>query len=226
MRNPLGAPTWRWSGATLPQTLQLSGVPDSALRVTLRYRSAQAESAKLPVQIDRKLYRLVAQSATAAKSATAATPPEGSDNRAAGGAQALAGQATEFTLELVKDSDIQANALYMEEIRLTAQGEAPRYGLLEVPLPPGADVERGTWGIRIRNLDGDGQLISIDRARSQPGSLSYAVPIDALKANTPIRHLLRFGSKGSFVLPPARFYRMYQPEEKAFEAAARRVQVR
>jgi uncharacterized protein YfaS (alpha-2-macroglobulin family) len=129
-------------------------------------------------------------------------------------------------LELVKDSDIQANALYMEEIRLTAQGEAPRYGLLEVPLPPGADVERGTWGIRIRNLDGDGQLISIDRARSQPGSLSYAVPIDALKANTPIRHLLRFGSKGSFVLPPARFYRMYQPEEKAFEAAARRVQVR
>jgi len=32
-----------------------------------------------------------------------------------------------------------------------------------------------------------------------------------------VRHLLRFAQKGSYVLPPARFHRMYQPEQKAFE---------
>jgi uncharacterized protein YfaS (alpha-2-macroglobulin family) len=34
-----------------------------------------------------------------------------------------------------------------------------------------------------------------------------------------VRHLVRFAQKGSFVLPPARLYRMYQPDSKAFEGA-------
>ena len=90
------------------------------------------------------------------------------------------------------------------------------------PRLPGADVEPGTWGIRIKDLNGNGEVLPIERARYQPGELSYAVPVDRMSNGMVIRHLVRFGSRGEFVLPPARFYRMYQPEEKAFEGVAER----
>jgi len=133
----------------------------------------------------------------------------------------LVGDATEFRLEPVKDDAIRSNELYLEEIRLSANGKPPRFGLLEVPLPPGADVERSTWGVRLSGGDG-GEAAPIERASSQSGDLSYAIPVDSLTEPRTIRHLLRFGSPGRFVLPPARFYRMYQPDDKAFENVAER----
>lgn len=216
----LGASTWRWTGTRLPTQLPWGLLPADAHAV-LRYRSAlvQAEgndaTSTLPVRIERKLFRLVPVSGDKATSVA----------QDAGRNQVLAGSEVEFKLEPTKDTDIRANELYMEEFRLSAKGDMPRYGLLEIPLPPGADVERSTWGIRIRNLDGNGEVVSIERATGQAGDLSYAVPIDVMQSNQPIRHLLRFGSKGSFVLPPARYQRMYQPQDKAFETTSRRVQV-
>lgn len=208
----LGAPTWRWTGKETPASLALAAAPGAPAVAMVRYRSAEAEKGKLPVTLERRLYRLVAQP-SAAKS---------SDGERRSGDTALVGEATEFKVEAVGDGDILSNELYLEEIALTPKGgELPRFGLIEVPLPPGADVERGTWGIRVRGLDGE-EVVPMERARSQPGELSYAVPVDALSERVVVRHLLRFGSRGSFVLPPARFHRMYQPEDKAFEAVAER----
>lgn len=207
---PLGAATWRWGGKDLPATISLATPAAGPLTAFVRYRSAAPEKGKLPLKIERKLYRLVALAA----------PGPAAQARPA--TAALVGEATEFSVEAVGDGDIRSNELYLEEVTLhTTAGEPPRYGLLEVPLPPGADVERGTWGIRVRGLDGE-EVVPMARARHQPGELSYAVPVDDLTEHHTFRHLLRFGSRGSFSLPAARFHRMYQPEEKAFEAVTER----
>jgi uncharacterized protein YfaS (alpha-2-macroglobulin family) len=62
----------------------------------------------------------------------------------------------------------------------------------------------------------------LERARYVERRDGYAVPIDTLAGEVKVRHLLRFAQKGRYVLPPARFYRMYQPEQKAFEGKALR----
>ncbi|MEF8766214.1 MAG: alpha-2-macroglobulin [Candidatus Accumulibacter phosphatis] len=216
---PFGAATWRWTDREMPVAISLATPPLAPLSAFVRYRSAEPEQGKLPVKLERRLYRLV----VAETAKPAGKPP---DKPPAEGA-ALAGEAVEFRAEAAADGDLRSNELYLEEIRLSASaGQSLRYGLLEVPLPPGADVERGTWGIRLRGLDGD-TVVPMEKARHQPGELSYAVPVDQLSEGRVFRHLLRFGSRGSFVLPPARFQRMYQPDEKAFEAVTeRRVQVK
>lgn len=203
---PLGASMWRWTGTDRPAAITLASPPAAPATAFVRYRSAEPEKARLPVTVERRLYRLV-------------TVPS---------AQGAAGEATEFKVEAADDGNLRSNELYLEEIRLTPNGSVnPRFGLIEVPLPPGADVERGTWGIRVQGLEGEEGVIPMERARSQPGELSYAVPVDKLTGRSVYRHLLRFGSQGSFVLPPARFHRMYQPEEKAFEGVTeRRLKVR
>lgn len=216
----VGAPTWRWTGKDLPTTLRFANKPAVPVTVFVSYRSASPEKdgGKLPVTIERKLYRLVtvpppAPAKNEATDKSSAAPQPSSAE--------LVGEATEFSLEPVKDDAIRSNELYLEEIKLTANGNPPRFGLLEVPLPPGADVERSTWGVRLSGGDG-GEAAPIERASSQSGDLSYAIPVDSLAAPRTIRHLLRFGSPGRFVLPPARFYRMYQPDDKAFENVAER----
>ena len=216
---PFGAATWLWTDREMPVAISLATPPLAPLSAFVRYRSAEPEQGKLPVKLERRLYRLV----VAETAKPAGKPP---DKPPAEGA-ALAGEAVEFRAEAAADGDLRSNELYLEEIRLSASaGQSLRYGLLEVPLPPGADVERGTWGIRLRGLDGD-TVVPMEKARHQPGELSYAVPVDQLSEGRVFRHLLRFGSRGSFVLPPARFQRMYQPDEKAFEAVTeRRVQVK
>jgi uncharacterized protein YfaS (alpha-2-macroglobulin family) len=43
------------------------------------------------------------------------------------------------------------------------------------------------------------------------------VPVDSLDENgVTLRHLLRFSESGRFAVPPARYYRMYQPDAKAY----------
>ena len=59
------------------------------------------------------------------------------------------------------------------------------------------------------------------RARHAERRDGYAVPIDPLGGELVVRHLLRFSQKGSYVLPPTRYHRMYQPEQKAFEGGGK-----
>jgi uncharacterized protein YfaS (alpha-2-macroglobulin family) len=120
-----------------------------------------------------------------------------------------------FTTSPVKNGDaLRTDALYMDEVTLTPPAGAKyRYGLLEVALPPGATVEASTWGISIAGEKTE----PLERSRHEPRRDGYVVPVEPLDAPLKVRHLLRFAQKGSYVLPPARFYRMYQPEQKALE---------
>jgi len=85
-----------------------------------------------------------------------------------------------------------------------------------VPLPPGADVERTTWGIKLQGKAGT-EPTALEKARFEPGQLAYAVPVDALSGELRLRHLVRFSQKGQFNLPPTRFTQVYAPQHQAQE---------
>ncbi|MCT6022081.1 alpha-2-macroglobulin family protein, partial [Pseudomonas aeruginosa] len=188
-RGATGETYWQWRGRGIPSWIDLDEAPARPLPVALSYRSAQAPSGQLPVQISRRLLRLV--------------PGEG---------------AFEFKVEEVGDKPLSSDELYLDEVTLTVpEDTALRYGMLELPLPPGADVERTTWGIKISGLAGD-EATTLERARNEPGELFYGVPMDSLSGEQRFRHLVRFSQKGSFNLPPARYLRLYAPEQQALEA--------
>jgi len=157
----------------------------------LRYEVDEAEPQRLPVSVTRHLYRLVAD-----------------------------GQTLQFHAEVVATGQaLRTDQLYIDEIELSAKGgNSPRYGLLEVPLPPGADVEATAWGLQIKGLQGEeAGYQPLRRLSYQMGALSYGVPVESLDKVTRVRQLVRFGVRGKFAMPPVRFYRMYQPSDKAFQ---------
>lgn len=84
-----------------------------------------------------------------------------------------------FILQPVTSNEIDSDALYLDEITLTSEQDAVlRYGQVEVPLPPGADVERTTWGISVNKPNAakqQGQLL--EKARNEMGELAYMVPV-------------------------------------------------
>jgi uncharacterized protein YfaS (alpha-2-macroglobulin family) len=124
----------------------------------------------------------------------------------------------EYSMEPLKPGEaLRTDELYMDEIKLKPDSGVHRFGLLEVALPPGAAVEASTWGIM---LAGD-TPVALERARHVDRRDGYAVPVDPLEGEVVVRHLLRFSQKGSYTLPPTRFHRMYQPEQKAFEGGGK-----
>ncbi len=125
------------------------------------------------------------------------------------------------SISLNPDAVLKTDELYLDEVHLKPGAGAPlRYGILEVPLPPGAAAERGTWGINVQ-FPGRNEAEALEAARFEQTPRGYAVPLDTLDGNVAIRHLLRVAQSGKFNLPPARYYRMYQPEQKAFEGKPR-----
>nr|WP_084306859.1 alpha-2-macroglobulin [Pseudomonas flavescens] len=184
-----GETYWQWNGAQPPQALVLAGDLDQPSDVRLDYQSAQAAPSNVPVTLKRRLLRLV--------------PSD---------------KAFEFRAEEVGKDEISSADLYLDEVTLSSESEQTlRYGMLEVPLPPGADVERTTWGIQVSGLGGD-EASALEKARNESGELSYAVPVDSLQGELVLRHLVRFSQKGEFVLPPARYVRLYAPGQQALEA--------
>ena len=181
---------WHFSGPEGGSTrLDLSEEPKQPVTAVIRYESSEEERSQLPVRIERRLYRLK------------------------GGGKGLLFEAA----RLADHTAVSSKELYVEEIRLATEGgQTFRYGVLEVPLPPGADVERTTWGMQVRGFGGS-QPHPMEKARHEMGQLSYSIPVDRLSGSITIRHLIRFSQKGEFNLPPARFFRMYQPEQKALE---------
>lgn len=187
-RGPSGERYWQWQGQGVPAELTLQTPPSRPLNASLSYRSAEAPASQLPVSISRRLLRLV--------------PGD---------------KAFEFKVEELGDKPLSSDELYLDEVTVKAeQPTALRYGMLEVPLPPGADVERTTWGIQVSGLGGT-EATSLERARNEPGDLHYGIPVDSLAGELRFRHLVRFSQKGEFALPPARYVRMYAPAEQALE---------
>ncbi|MDO9618596.1 MAG: alpha-2-macroglobulin [Pseudomonas sp.] len=184
-----GERVWHWQGEGLPSSLDLPENLAQSLQVAVSLRSSQAPLSNLPVKVSRRLLRLV--------------PGE---------------NAFEFSAEEVGDDTLSSDSLYLDEVTLHTEAERPlRYGLLEVPLPPGADVERTTWGIQVSGL-GSAEAAPLEKARHEPGQLLYAVPIDSLQGTQVFRHLVRFSQKGQFSLPPVRYQRMYAPQDQALES--------
>lgn len=187
-QGPSGERYWQWQGQGVPAELILESPPSRAVAASLSYRSAEAPSNPLPVSISRRLLRLV--------------PGD---------------KAFEFKVEELGDKPISSDQLYLDEVTVkTDQAAALRYGMLEIPLPPGADVERTTWGIQVSGLGGT-EATSLERARNEPGDLLYGIPVDSLAGELRFRHLVRFSQKGEFALPPARYVRLYAPSEQALE---------
>nr|WP_256670072.1 alpha-2-macroglobulin [Pseudomonas sp. L-22-4S-12] len=185
-----GETWWQWQGSEPPQALSLPTDQARPLAATLSFTSAAAPTGNLDVRLSRRLLRLV--------------PGE---------------EAFSFSVEEVGDGPLSSDELYLDEVTLAGGDEqqAYRYGLLEVPLPPGADVERTTWGIQVSGL-GSAEAAPLEKARHEAGQMLYAVPVDSLQGTVTLRHLVRFSQKGQFNLPPARYVRMYDPQQQAVEA--------
>lgn len=185
-----GQTAWRWEKAELPTALLLKEAAASGSVAILRYELDKAEPHRLPVTVTRRLYRLV---------------PDG--------------KTLQFRAEPVPAGQaLHSDQLYIDEVELASRGSSPvRYGLLEASLPPGADVEATAWGLEIKGLKGQDGYQPLRRLTYQTGSLAYGVPVESLDKPVFVRQLVRFGLRGKFNLPPARFYRMYQPGDKAFQ---------
>jgi uncharacterized protein YfaS (alpha-2-macroglobulin family) len=236
-----GGGYWAWRGtraAPLPSSLQFSKAPAAAQTFRLSYQSAAQSGTDLPVTVTRRLYRLMPTAKPGVFEVTAT------------------------------QSVLSANTLYVDEIELAPRGgkQSYRYGLLEVPVPAGAEIESQRFGFQIDGLsalakpktngqgdadqagsdapaadaradsnsdsddnadapqaeNGDPLLTSegvLSADKIQQFSNHYAVPIAKLDGKLVIRHLIRLGQSGRFVLPAARYYRMYDPSSKAFDAA-------
>ena len=185
-----GGEYWRWVGQGVPETLSFGDeLPPQNVQIRWREPAKNVQQSHVPVTVERQLYRLI--------------PGD---------------EEMSFTLQSVTSNEIDSDSLYLDEITLTSEQDASlRYGQLEVPLPPGADVERTTWGISVSKPSTGkqkGQLL--EKARNEMGELSYMVPVKELKGTVTFRHLLRFSQKGQFVLPPVRYVRTYAPAQQRF----------
>jgi len=180
---------WTWQGATpVPAALSLTGTQERPLRAALSYQTKQPAIDPMAVTITRRLSRLV--------------PGD---------------EAFEFKLEAVGTKPLSSDSLYLDEVIITSKAPKPlRYGMIEVPLPPGADVERTTWGIKLMGKAGT-EPTALEKARFEPGQMAYAIPVDALSGELRVRHLVRFSQKGQFNLPPVRFTQIYAPQHQAQE---------
>ena len=180
---------WTWQGATpVPAALTLTGTQERPLRAALSYQTKKPAIDPMAVTITRRLSRLV--------------PGD---------------EAFEFKLEAVGSKPLSSDSLYLDEVIITSKAAKPlRYGMIEVPLPPGADVERTTWGIKLMGKAGT-EPTALEKARFEPGQMAYAIPVDALSGELRVRHLVRFSQKGQFNLPPVRFTQVYAPQHQAQE---------
>jgi uncharacterized protein YfaS (alpha-2-macroglobulin family) len=126
-----------------------------------------------------------------------------------------------FRLQEVEfGAPLKTGELYLDEVALKRTGEAPmRLGIVEAPLPPGATVEASTWGVMVR--EGRDEPEALPRATAEETPTGYAIPIELLEDTVIHRHLVRVAQPGRYTLPPARYYRMYQPERKAYESKPR-----
>lgn len=179
--------------AAIPASLKIDALPARSTTAIVQYESASKEAHGLPLALKRNLYRVV---------------------KGSGG--------TTFSLEPVAlGTAFKTDELYLDELVLTPEkNQSLRFGIVEAALPPGASVEATTWGIKFQ-VPGVKDPQALERARHEATPYGYAVPVDPLAGEVKLRHLVRFAQKGRYVLPPARYYRMYEPELKAFEAPAK-----
>lgn len=220
-----GDDLWHWpADKALPRELApATGSKAQWAYVAFESRDA-GDAPTLPVRIERRLFKVVTQAKAkppeVAASAASATKT-GPGPRAAPPSVADDGRLSVKLEPVAPGSTLDSNALYLDQLSFQTE-RALRWALLEAALPPGASVESSTWGLDLAGADA-GATRPLERATHQTTAQGYAVPVDALAANgtLTVRHLVRFAQRGQFKLPPARLYRMYEPEAKALDASGR-----
>lgn len=186
-----------------PTSIKLAANPKPGVVAIAQYDSHEPENGNLPVAVQRTLYRLVN------------VPHKDKEDD----------KGRDYVLEPVT-GPLLTTEVYLDEITLIRKsGPALRYGIVEVPLPPGMTADRSTWGINLSHRDRK-EATALDAARFEPTPRGYSVPVEVLDSRVVIRHLVRPAQAGKYVLPPVRYYRMYQPEKKAFEARNRAIEIR
>lgn len=129
------------------------------------------------------------------------------------------GVGTQFTVQPVKPGEpLLSNALYVDAVHVVPQGKGHhKYGLLQIPLPPGADVEGSTWGIEIQGMP-EGMKFSPEDQKSIASEMGYSVPISDLSSEKWFFNMVRFSQVGTFSLPRVQYFKMYQPNAIARES--------
>lgn len=193
---PSGQTVWRWTSTDpAPKSLRVTGAA-GAVEAVVQFTSTQTVKRDASVRVTRTLYRVRRTKDDA------------------------------FALEPVgARAPLGTGDLYLDEIVLEPGKSPVRYGLVEVPLPPGADVESTTWGISLAAA-GSAEAQPLELARHQPTAFGYAIPVEPVAGRTVLRHLVRFSQTGRYVLPPARLTRMYAPGADALEASGRVLEIR
>lgn len=230
-----GGAVWHWQGPGAP-LIDLGAAPAKPRPVRLTYERFGPGAPTLPLTLERRLYHLRPASAeeiaaaAAAHQADAELSAELADQ--VDSEEPSSFQTLFMASRLPEPWQVQIGELYLDELRLVPpEGSAHSFGVVDVPLPAGADVETTTWGIGVAGLSDETDLpeapSELAEARFAPGQLYYSVPLELLEAPTLVRHLLRFGQAGDLTLPPARYLRMYQPSDQALESGGlvRQIQV-
>ncbi len=211
----LGLPLWHCKGTGKEDKIVVNQAPREGVYARLIYESYSKEAHQLPVEIERKLYRLKRRDKSSEFDAVPVTPEEEEKK------EPWMEEEEKFDAIPVKSAEeVNASDLYLDEIRLTPMKEGEfRYGIIEVPLPPGADVESMTWNIAIPEvIKGDEKGPGLIEEPSHiPGELFYSIPLESLEGEKVFRHLIRFSQTGTFTIPRVRYFRMYAPGDKAFE---------
>lgn len=192
-----GTHEWLWLNQTPPSILAFSAPPEANQVAIIRFNSKANTKNALPIGVTRNLYRLEPSGKSTDKSEIG------------------------FKVVPVKEGEtLQSNRLYVDEIVLTpkANFKPLHYALVEVALPPGANIESTTWGMNIAGLDTQ-DAKPFGNSTYEEGTLSYRLPVTQLNQSTKLRQLVRFSQKGNFYLPPARLFKMYQPEQSAMQQA-------
>lgn len=210
-----GQTMFRWNdGKSAPKKLVLAAAPTVPTSAILQFESSESEKSSLPVRIERKIYRLVREDTSATADKSSAPPQKTAPTESA-----------DYRMELLApDAVLKTDELYLDSVSLSAlpaAGNRPiRHGIVEVPLPPGANADRTTWGIRLLQT-GVKESAAMEKATFELAPHGYSVPVEVLNGTQEIRHLLRVNQTGRYVLPPVRYYRMYEPQQKAFEEKVR-----
>lgn len=215
----LDIPLWSWQGGAGENVeVRLKAKPSEAVHAHLTYETYAQEESKLPIEIKRRLYLLHSE-------------PIDKEHPPAQEKDAEPLKALFKAVPVEEPLQVEAGELYLDEITISPSSENAdyKYGVVDVPLPPGADAEPTPWGLGIVGISEDeNRAISLSESTFYPGFQYYSIPVDELKEPVTFRQLVRFSEQGSFSVPASRFFKMYQPEDKAFESGAffKRIDVR
>ena len=116
--------------------------------------------------------------------------------------------------EVPAGASLDSRSLYLDEVSLQGNVKA-KFLLAEVPLPPGGEVDGTTWGLVFSGIEPN-----FVQTRASSTGLGYSIPIETMTGSQTFHQLVRFSSRGKFVLPPIKVFKMYRPSDRAYEKEA------